>query len=295
MCPCSYGAPLHRQDWFVFRGGREVRYVVDVYAEPSAEATPEVSSLPSLLLCTPSQAAAQRRGSFFVQSHPGSSSGPPLARATLVDVRPAVDDLGSALDRLRLFPGRAAEAFRRPWFRAEVGPTDPARGGAAGVRHSQSTADAAQPVAQLEFTASDRDWAAYNRECGALEERVHNASLPGSGVSAADLRLLTRKLRLCAGRCVCPDASAKFRSIVEAAKCVGGHDGEAASPEGRAALAALDECVTQRAFEREEEIERRRLRAVAAASQRAATGLPQGSDGGESESAPAGHAVSQLK
>lgn len=237
----GYGAPLHRQDWFIHRGGREVRYVVDVYADPAAAG------------------AAQGPASPLPASDPSLG----LTRVTVVDVRPAVDDLGSALDRLRRFPDRAAEIFRRPWFRAE-GPD--AGKGSVSVRHSQSAADASQPVVNLELTESDRQWAAYDRECGAFVERYKTATAPGSGVKEAELRQITRDLRLCAGRHLCPDASDKFRAIVEAARVAGSTGGPSA--EETAALITLDKCITQQAVDREKVIAGRRSRADAAAAAR---------------------------
>lgn len=82
----GHAAPFDRHDWFVDRGGKEVRYVIDYYhdeAGASADKTP---------------------------SHMGDFSS---IRSILLDVRPALDSFDAVVDR----------AIKMPWQRF-LGKTD---------------------------------------------------------------------------------------------------------------------------------------------------------------------------
>lgn len=65
---CSYVAPFDRHDWVVDRCGKEVRYIIDFYPGRGNELAMELAGMPP---------------------------------AIHLDVRPALDSPGAAIDRLR--------------------------------------------------------------------------------------------------------------------------------------------------------------------------------------------------
>lgn len=211
-------------------------------------------------LCAPSSPLFSLQKQDAAAAPPLPDGEPRLTRAIHVDVRPAVDDLTAALDRLRLFPARALQSLRRPWFRAEG--LDPAKApkeaAALGVLHSSSTLapDASAPADQAAAdAASDREWEAVDSKCGALLTRLQAVDAAGGegGAEADDeRRRLAVQLRTCVGSVVCPEGAKKFLRIMEEAE-KGGRD---ASATEEAAFRELDACVSKRASERRE----RRLR-----------------------------------
>jgi len=78
-------APFDRHDWTIDRCGKEVRYVIDYYYDESSSHLDQRPSLTS-------------RDSV---------------KSIYVDVRPALDSVGSFMDRLRNFPERMQEAMKR--------------------------------------------------------------------------------------------------------------------------------------------------------------------------------------
>jgi cytochrome c heme-lyase len=83
------GYPFDRHDWFVVRGDKEVRYVIDYYYTDAGQARA------------------------------------PNGRPIWVDVRPALDSVSAVVDRVLRFPGRTLEAVKRGWFKADgVSPAD---------------------------------------------------------------------------------------------------------------------------------------------------------------------------
>ena len=81
----GYGFPFDRHDWMVDRGDRLVHYIIDYYYNPGGPANPP-------------------------PAFPGDPTAPVLTTSIYVDVRPAVEDVGSVLDRLVHFPRRAMQS-----------------------------------------------------------------------------------------------------------------------------------------------------------------------------------------
>ena len=187
------------------------------------------------------------RASQAAGSSNGVPSEPRLTRAIHVDVRPAVDDATSFFDRLYLFPRRAAESMRRPWFRAEG--LDPAKApkeaAALNMLHSSN---ALEPAAAE--GASERAWAAVDSKCSGLIERLKALSQMEGPDSEEEQRRVSVQLRTCVGSVVCPDAASKFLRVMEDAERAGR---EAGGPE-EAAFEALSSCVAARASERRDRL-----------------------------------------
>jgi len=166
-------------------------------------------------------------------------------------VRPAVDDATSFFDRLYLFPRRAAESMRRPWFRAEG--LDPAKApkeaAALNMLHSSNALEPAAAAA-ADDGASERAWAAVDSKCSGLIERLKTLSQIDGPDSEEEQRRVSVQLRTCVGSVVCPDAASKFLRVMEDAERAGR---EAGAPE-EAAFEALSSCVAARASERRDRL-----------------------------------------
>ena len=221
-----YGFPFDRHDWFVDRAGVERRYIIDYYFNPDAELA--ASGMPL----------------------PGNTAGGParLTSAIFVDVRPAVDDAASVLDRMRMFPKRVMEGILRPRWRAEG--LDPAKApqqaAALTMLHSSNTlaaenenssssssssAAAAAPSISSEFVAVDA-------KCKQYLAALHSATTEEAR------RTAYVGLSYCSGSVVCPGEAAAFMSAVESS-AKSGAEGSAGGAEERA-FEEMNACVVAR-------------------------------------------------
>jgi len=217
------GFPFDRHDWYVDRGGASVHYVIDYFYNPA--------------------------GPAVAAPAPGAPPAYPLTGSIHVDVRPAVESPGAALDRLRLFPARALAALRRPRFVAEgIDPSlaDPAAVAEAarhvGDSNAAAAALAAAPAAPPAVkrapppppTAEEAAWAAMDLQCAPLLHALkssNDAERPARHVA----------LNYCMGRALCPREADAFLAALEAGKAPGAADAAAAQEEK--AFGAMTRCV----------------------------------------------------
>lgn len=235
-----YGFPFDRHDWYVDRGGKEHRYVIDYYFNPDGPAN--------------------------APSKPDDAHPIKFTTAIYVDVRPAVDDIGSLLDRLRMFPQRALAALDRPKFKADgIDPrTQPKPDATAAPVHSSASMTGSQP----EATSVPPLLAEVDAKCKPLLEKLRSASTEDQRRSS------TLALNYCMGRIACPDEAAAFMKILEANEA-----------HGTAGVAGGNE---EAAFER--------MTQCVAVKLRAAQGGPAGHARGPSGAPTAGAAAqTQLK
>lgn len=221
----GFGFPFDRHDWYIDRGGRSVHYIIDYFYNPNGSAV--------------------------------SPTGPPapLTGSIHVDVRPAVEDVSSVLDRLRRFPGRMRDALSRPRFFADG--IDPSKADPEAIaeakRHvceSNKAAAAAEvgappPTPSVASakppTAADLKWAEMDKACAPLLDALKSSSDEDrAGRQVA--------LNYCMGRVLCPSEASQFLAQLEAGKKAG-VDGTAGSGE-EAAFAAMTQCVIRAGRER---------------------------------------------
>lgn len=163
---------------------------------------------------------------------------PQLTTSIYVDVRPAVESLGGALDRLRRFPERALAALRRPRFVAEG--IDPSRAEKEeGPTHGEGLSVTAAPPAT-------NKWAAVDAKCKPLLSRLQAAGDEGERRSAQVA------LNYCMGRELCPEEAGGFMRVLEANKALG-KEGEAGGREEEA-FQAMTKCLVAMARKRKEEL-----------------------------------------
>ncbi len=200
-----------------------MHYIIDYYYNPNGPAT---------------AAAADEAGA------------PKLTTSIHVDVRPAVESLGSVMDRLRRFPARALAALRRPRFVAEG--IDPSKAPAEeGPKHGEDAgaAAAAPPAAAAAVAAAApspaaKKWAAVDAKCKPLLERLQAAGDDGERRSAQVA------LNYCMGRELCPEEAGGFMRELEANKALG-KEGEAGGREEEA-FQAMTKCLVSEARKRKE-------------------------------------------
>jgi hypothetical protein len=195
----GYGFPFDRHDWMVDRGDRLVHYIIDYYYNPVGPANPP-------------------------PAFPGDPTAPVLTTSIYVDVRPAVEDVGSVLDRLRHFPRRALQSLKRPFFKAEG--IDPSKvpleekekvpcvgdGGGDG-KGAKATAP---PSAAPPLTGLEAKWAEVDSKCSGLLEKLKSKTL------GEDERRSTQvALNYCMGRALCPSESGRFMKALEANEAAG--------------------------------------------------------------------------
>ena len=97
----GYAPPFDRHDWIVERpNGEEIRYVIDFYtgAKPGAADTASSSN-------SSTGSATETRETAFARQ-------PQRQVAIHIDARPALDSVGSAVDRLRMSCSSLLEDFR---------------------------------------------------------------------------------------------------------------------------------------------------------------------------------------
>jgi hypothetical protein len=195
-----------------------VHYIIDYYFNPNGPAN---------------AAAASEAGA------------PQLTTSIYVDVRPAVETLGGAVDRLRRFPERALAALRRPRFVAEG--IDPSKGEPEeGPTHGQGAGVAAVTPAAAAAAASPaaQKWAAVDAKCKPLLAQLQVAGDEGSRRSAQVA------LNYCMGRELCPEEAGAFMRVLEANKAQG-KEGEAGGREEEA-FQAMTKCLMGEARKRKE-------------------------------------------
>jgi hypothetical protein len=208
----GYGFPFDRHDWFVDRGGKLVHYVIDYYFNPAGAALAETPE--------PFDASAK------------------FTRQIYVDVRPAVESLTDAVDRLTAFPSRALAATRRPRFVAEG--LDPSKAPKeeeappqySSEKHSDAPKGAAAAAAGA---AGGLDWAAVDAKCGPLLAKLQKAG------SEEERRSTSIAFNYCMGRQVCPAEAGSFMAVLEATTA-SGKEGEAGGDEEKA-FEAMTKCV----------------------------------------------------
>lgn len=208
----GFGFPFDRHDWYVDRGGKLVHYVIDYYFNPAGAALAETPE--------PFDASAK------------------FTRQIYVDVRPAVESLTDAVDRLTAFPSRALAATRRPRFVAEgLDPSKaPKEEEVAPQYSSEKHSDAPKGAAAAGGGgAGGLDWAAVDAKCGPLLAKLQKAG------SEDERRSTSIAFNYCMGRQVCPAEAGSFMAVLEATTA-SGREGEAGGAEEKA-FEAMTKCV----------------------------------------------------
>jgi len=151
----------------------QVHYIIDYYYNPAGPA-----NAPS--------------------SHPAA---PVLTQNILVDVRPAVEDFSSLMDRVRRFPERMWTSLQQPRFRAEgIDPsTAPPEVKAPEMLHSSE----APPAPQADLLSQ------VDTKCATLLQKLREAT------GEEDKRSAHVALNYCMGRVACPEEAKSFMSILE--------------------------------------------------------------------------------
>lgn len=209
----GFGWPFDRHDWYLDRGGKQVHYVIDYYFNPAGSAVSEAE-------------VAANRLKYTHMIH--------------VDVRPAVDDVTSVLDRLKGFPRRAVEALGRPRYVAEgLDPKDaPKDEVVQAQKHASDAYSATAPAPAA--AAPPSKWDDVDIKCGPLLSKLAAAGDEDSRRSASVA------LNYCMGRILCPTQASTFMSILERNEAAGGSGavGQAGGEEEQA-FHAMTQCVLQ--------------------------------------------------
>jgi cytochrome c heme-lyase len=175
------GFPFDRHDWYVDRGGKERHYIIDYYFNSNGEAvaSPTETSTPS----------------FDKEAK--------MTRQIYVDVRPAIEDFTSLIDRLRLFPERTLAALSRPRFTADG--IDPSK------QTAEVTAAAAAAPAYSSAQHSDAgiDWKKLDDKCKPLLDALKNAK------TEEERRSRHIALNYAMGRELCPVEAKSFMIELE--------------------------------------------------------------------------------
>ena len=227
---CRYGFPFDRHDWFVDRNGREVRYVIDYYFNPEYDAQQQKAKADAAAAAAAAATLPEPPKSYVDVPPTLEALAPKYTGAIHVDVRPAVDDVTSLIDRLRLFPQRAVEAWGRPKFRAEG--LDPAKApkeaAALSMLHSSNTISDNSSSSSSSSSASnssdakagkrtlaaaeaeDPELAAVNARCRPHLESLRTASSEEARQSAHVA------LTYCMATTFCPSQADRFMAALEA-------------------------------------------------------------------------------
>ena len=212
------------------RGARQVHYVIDYYYNPLGAA------------CAAPASAAD------------AATAPVLTTGIHVDVRPAVQDIGTAIDRLLHFPRRAAEALRRPRFLAEgidpskVPAEELAKAACVSETEKKLNAEEDRAAAAAAAAAAKRPplpsggegggggWSEVESRCEPILERLRSATLD------ADERRSTQvALNYCMGRALCPAEAGAFMRALEGSKASGAAG--AAGGDEESAFGVMTQCV----------------------------------------------------
>ena len=187
----------------------------------------------------------------------GAPAGPKYTAAISVDVRPAVDDLGSMWDRLARAPERLLKSWRTPKFRGEgLDPAHaPKEAAALGMLHSSNTlsgdggaaavlaAAVSAPLDHHHHSAAakvdaggdgEAVWGVVDSKCGKLLDTLKRAG------TEEDRKSAHLALNYCMASVVCPSQAAAFMSALE----TGAPGAEAA------AFSAMASCVVDAASKR---------------------------------------------
>ena len=203
----GFGYPFDRHDWFVTRGDKEVRYIIDYYYDNERNDKSR----------TPADAVNGMVGPIWV------------------DVRPALDSPTAVLDRVKHFPERMAAAIKRGYFYSDgLNPNARPKEVATALDMSdRSPAAASGPGAAA---------AAAQATLKGIDERcaTHLAALQ----MAADddiRRNASVALNYCIARTVCKPQADAFMAALQ-----GKEDGAVgtAGDEEEAAFGAMTECNT---------------------------------------------------
>ena len=162
---CGHPAPFDRHDWVVDRGGREVRYVIDYYHDESGVGED-----------------AQPKDLHDTKS----------IRSIHVDVRPALDSVQAAIDRIFKMPAlqaRGQTAYNPP-------PFFPPRTMIAAESHKVRVLKA--------------QWEAIQRDCARHKDNLRNCK------SEQECGTATVGLQKCTAGVVCPDLAQAFEACVVA-------------------------------------------------------------------------------
>ena len=231
----GFGFPFDRHDWQVDRGDRQVHYVIDYYYNPAGPANAPPAG-------------------------PADPTAPILTSSIYVDVRPAVQDLSSALDRLARFPARALQALKRPRFVAEgidpskVPPEELAKAACASATEKQAAAaeDRAEAAAAAAAAAAagggkavEGGWAEVEARCQPLLEQLRSG-----GQSEEQRRSAQVALNYCMGRALCPSEAGAFMRALEGSKAAG--QAGAAGGDEEEAFGAMTRCVVNASRARRE-------------------------------------------
>jgi cytochrome c heme-lyase len=167
------GDPFDRHDWFIDRGdGKEVRYILDYYYDAKKE---------------------------------GAEGNVQGLQCIHVDVRPAVDSVDAAWDRVKAFPGRAWDALLN--FRTFVDGTQP--GAVPGTVTAALGGGGGGASAQTRAADANARLAALDAKCNPLRVRLQEATTDESRHSAYIA------FTYCMGTIVCPAEASKFRDVME--------------------------------------------------------------------------------
>lgn len=205
----GFGYPFDRHDWFVTRGDREVRYIIDYYYDNERNDKSR----------TPADAVNGMVGPIWV------------------DVRPALDSPTAVLDRVKHFPGRMAAALKRGYFYSDgLNPDARPKEVATALDMSDRSAAAPSPVSPAAAaTAAQATLQSIDERCA-----PHLAALQ----MAADddiRRNASVALNYCIARTVCKPQAEAFMAALQSKEA--GQLG-AAGDEEEAAFGAMTECNT---------------------------------------------------
>ena len=205
------------------RGGVERRYIIDYYYFPDV---------------APTQSTATGAAEAAAAEAPGAAQPVRFTSNIFVDVRPAVDDLPAALDRLLRFPSRAWAALQRPRRKAEgIDPaTAPIEAAALSMLHSSATLGEDKAA-----DASRATVATPQRSQGTLHAMIDARCKPQLDAlkSATDddtRRTAYMGLSYCTGLVACPNEAAAFMAATERAS---GDEEDAFTAMNKCAVEAL--------------------------------------------------------
>lgn len=174
----GHPAPFDRHDWFVDRGGKEVRYVIDYYHDESAVAADQ----------TP-------RGLTDANS----------MKSIRVDVRPALDSIGAAIDRVIRMPLRQVTGNSKldtpPFFAPKI------------MISAEKDKD----------SRLQANWTAIQEKCAPVRQTLVDCT------SEESCRAASVALQLCTASIVCPSVAAEFEACSTALKQKNGSDSKKVS------------------------------------------------------------------
>jgi cytochrome c heme-lyase len=211
----GYGHPFDRHDWYVDRGDKLVRYIIDYYY--STDDTLNVANVAN-------------------GAEPAK-----YTKAIYVDVRPAVDDFTSFVDRIRRFPERFFGIFSRPYFKGEgIDPSKrPNEAAALATLHSSNTLSDSTNPASAAAGAADApqhpDFAKIDSKCSKLLANLKAAK------TDEERRSAHLSLTYCMSNIICPNEAASFMTTLDK-NASAGRAGASGGDEERA-FESMSKCV----------------------------------------------------